>query len=333
MNEVLRIKNLNVFFDIGSGAVHAVRGISLTVNEGEVLALVGESGCGKSAAARSVLRLNDSFGARTTAEELILSGHDVMNAEEKELLQIRKNMAGMIFQDPLTYLNPTMKVGRQITETLRLQGKGMKDCREEAIRLLEMVQIPQAAIRASQYPHQFSGGMRQRAMIAMALAAEPKLLIADEPTTALDPTVQRQILTLIKEIQKKHSMAVLLITHDLSVVAHVADKVAVMYAGEIIETSSSRRLFEQPAHPYTAGLLKSLPSKDREKPLFAIKGLPPDLQKKGQGCAFAPRCSSCMKICLSQKPENMEAAKGHWVSCWLWHRDCPKGGIGSWNHY
>lgn len=325
MDEVLKIKELRVSFKQRYGNLEAVRGISLSINKGEILALVGESGCGKSVTARSVLKLNDFSGGQMTAEELRLGGRDILAASEKEMLEIRGKLAGMVFQDPLTFLNPTMKVGKQVTETLRRHGKKTAaECKDEAVRLLEMVQIPEASIRAEQYPHQFSGGMRQRAMIAMALACRPALLIADEPTTALDPTIQKQILALLKQMQTEQQTSVFMITHDLSVVANVADKVAVMYAGKIVEESQVDRLFEKPAHPYTRGLIDSLPTLEKE--LHAIQGAPPDLAMLPKGCAFAPRCDACMKICRLKDPPEMEIEDGHRTSCWLYHHDNPKGG-------
>lgn len=328
MDEVLKIKDLKVFFKQRYGKLEAVRGVSLSVRKGEILALVGESGCGKSVTARSVLKLNDVSGGQMAAEELWLGGRDILAASEKEMLEIRGKLAGMIFQDPLTFLNPTMKVGKQVTETLCRHGKKTAaECKAEAVRLLEMVQIPEASIRANQYPHQFSGGMRQRAMIAMALACRPALLIADEPTTALDPTIQKQILALLKNMQTEQQTSVLMITHDLSVVANAADRVAVMYAGKIAEECQVGRLFEKPAHPYTRGLIDSLPTLEKEKELRAIKGAPPDLAMLPKGCAFAPRCDACMKICLMEEPPEIQIEEGHKTSCWLYHWDNPKGGI------
>lgn len=326
MDEVLRIRDLTVSFELYNGYVSAVRGVSLTIRKGEILALVGESGCGKSVTARSILKLNDTPNIQMSAAELWLDEVDILSATEKEMLQVRGNKAGMIFQDPLTYLNPTMKVGKQVTEALFRQGKKTAaQCKQEAVRLLSLVQIPDPEIRSEQFPHQYSGGMRQRAMIAMALACNPSLLIADEPTTALDPTIQLQILMLLKRMQKENQLAVLMITHDLSVVANVADTVAVMYAGKIVEESSVAALFDHPCHPYTKGLLSSLPSRETNQQLFAIPGAPPDLYAPPEGCAFAPRCSSCMAICRQEQPPEIENSPGHKAACWLLHPDCPKG--------
>lgn len=327
MNEVLKIKDLKVSFHTRQGTVEAVRGVTLSVKKGEILALVGESGSGKSVTARSVLKLNDGGNVQTTASELFLGEKNILEASEKEMTTVRGSLAGMIFQDPMTCLNPTMKVGKQITEMLYRRGRRSADeCRREAVRLLELVQIPQASLRAEQYPHQYSGGMRQRAMIAMALACEPKLLIADEPTTALDPTVQLQILRLLKKLQKEIGMAVLIITHDLSVVAALADKVAVMYGGKIVEEGTAADLFKMPQHPYTKGLLESLPTRDKRKALRVIQGTPPDMHKPPTGCAFAARCDHCMKICIQKQPPDITVKDEHNAACWLLHPDCPKGG-------
>ncbi len=326
MDVVLRVKNLNVSFSVAAGVVQAVRGVTFEVKSREILALVGESGCGKSVTARAMLRLDDQLGVCTKAEELLLEGRDILAASEKEMLEIRGGLAGMIFQDPLTYLNPTMKVGKQVTEALLRRGKMTREaCQKEAVRLLELVQIPKASLRAQQYPHQYSGGMRQRAMIAMALACGPRLLLADEPTTALDPTIQLQILTLLKNVRRQTGAAILLITHDLSVVASVADTVAVMYAGKIVEKSGVEKLFSSPAHPYTQNLLRSLPTRGTNDVLYAIKGAPPNLLSPPVGCPFAPRCEECRQICCEEAPEEREIEAGHSVSCWLWHPDCPKG--------
>lgn len=326
MDEVLKIKDLHVTFDVRFGRVQAVRGISLSIQKGEILALVGESGCGKSVTARSILRLDEAPTTHTKASVLSLAGRDILSASDRELLEIRRSLTGMVFQDPLSYLNPTMTIGRQVTETLLRSGrKTAAECRLEAVRLLELVQIPLASIRAQQYPHQLSGGMRQRAMLAMALAGDPALLIADEPTTALDPTIQLQVLSLMKKMQLELQTAVLLITHDLSVVAHTADRAAVMYAGKIVETGGVDELFQNPAHPYTKGLLDSLPTAGRSRTLHSIAGTPPDLSAPPNGCAFAARCASCMKICLQQQPPVFVPEIGHTAACWLLHPNCPKG--------
>ncbi len=324
---VLEIEDLRVNFPAYTGTVQAVRGVSLSMQEGEILALVGESGCGKSVTASSILRLNPAPPAVVTAARLQLAGADILAASEGEMEGIRGRLAGMVFQNPLTFLDPTMKVGQQITETLRLrEKKSAAFCKREALRLLELVRIPDAALRAGQYPHQFSGGMRQRAMIAMALARSPRLLIADEPTTALDVTVQLQILRLFHQIRTETGCAVLLITHDMSVVAHLADRVAVMYAGKIVEQAPAQALFDSPAHPYTGGLLSSLPQPGSRQPLTAVPGSPPDLLCPPAGCGFAPRCPHCMNICLREEPDLFPAGQGHSAACWLLHPECAERG-------
>lgn len=326
MADVLKIENLHVSFDTYAGEVHAVRGVSLHVEEGEVLAIVGESGCGKSVTAKTIMKLNPMPPARIKEGTLELCGKDIVAASEKEMQNIRGQLVSMIFQDPMTCLNPTMKVGKQITETLHKHKKlsGAK-CREEAIRLLKLVQIPNAEERADQYPHEFSGGMRQRAMIAMALSCNPKLLIADEPTTALDVTIQAQIMQLMGKIREETGTAIILITHDLGVVANLADRVAVMYAGKVVEQGTAQDIFYRPSHPYTAALLRSLPTVEtsRDEELVSIPGTPPDLFAPPKGCAFASRCQHCMKICKDNQPPIFTVGEGHTASCWRLHPDFP----------
>ena len=310
MAEVLKIEDLHVSFDTYAGEVHSVRGVSLQVNEGEVLAIVGESGCGKSVTAKTIMKLNPMPPARIKKGTITLCGKDIVAASEKEMQGIRGQLVSMIFQDPMTCLNPTMKVGKQITETLHKHKKlsGAK-CREEAIHLLKMVQIPNAEDRARQYPHEFSGGMRQRAMIAMALSCNPKLLIADEPTTALDVTIQAQIMQLMGKIREETGTAIILITHDLGVV----------------EQGTSQDIFYRASHPYTAALLRSLPTVEtkHDEELISIPGTPPDLFAPPKGCAFASRCEHCMKICKNHQPPVFEVTQGHTASCWLLHPDYP----------
>ena len=326
MAEVLKIEDLHVSFDTYAGEVHSVRGVSLQVNEGEVLAIVGESGCGKSVTAKTIMKLNPMPPARIKKGTITLCGKDIVAASEKEMQGIRGQLVSMIFQDPMTCLNPTMKVGKQITETLHKHKKlsGAK-CREEAIHLLKMVQIPNAEDRARQYPHEFSGGMRQRAMIAMALSCNPKLLIADEPTTALDVTIQAQLMPLMGKIREETGTAIILITHDLGVVANLADRVAVMYAGKVVEQGTSQDIFYRASHPYTAALLRSLPTVEtkHDEELISIPGTPPDLFAPPKGCAFASRCEHCMKICKNHQPPVFEVTQGHTASCWLLHPDYP----------
>lgn len=326
MADVLKIENLHVSFDTYAGEVHAVRGVSLHVEEGEVLAIVGESGCGKSVTAKTIMKLNPMPPARIKEGTLELCGKDIVAASEKEMQNIRGQLVSMIFQDPMTCLNPTMKVGKQITETLHKHKKlSGKKCQEEAIRLLKLVQIPNAEERADQYPHEFSGGMRQRAMIAMALSCNPKLLIADEPTTALDVTIQAQIMQLMGKIREETGTAIILITHDLGVVANLADRVAVMYAGKVVEQGTSQDIFYHPSHPYTAALLRSLPTAEtsRDEELVSIPGTPPDLFAPPKGCAFASRCQHCMKICKGNQPPVFTVGEGHTASCWRLHPDFP----------
>ncbi len=327
MERILDIQDLEVSFDTYAGEVHAVRGVSLHVDAGEVLAIVGESGCGKSVTAQTVMKLNPMPPARIKNGAIHLCGRDIVASSEKEMQQIRGQLVSMIFQDPMTCLNPTKKIGKQLTETLKKKEHlSRKRCRTEAIRLLKEVQIPNAEQRVDEYPHQFSGGMRQRAMIAMALSCHPKLLIADEPTTALDVTIQAQIMELMQDIRDKTGTSIILITHDLGVVANLADRVSVMYAGKIVEEGSVRDIFYRAAHPYTAALLRSLPTVEtsRKQELISIPGTPPDLFSPPEGCAFASRCRYCMKLCRHRQPPKFTVADGHTASCWRLHPDFPR---------
>ena len=320
MDEILNIERLRVTFDAYAGEVQAVRGVSLHVNRGEVLALVGESGCGKSVTAQSVMGLNPSPPCRVREGSITLCGVDMLAATERERERARGRIVSMVFQDPMTSFNPTMKIGVQITETLRRRRElSRAECAKEAVRLLELVQIPDAAMRAAQYPHEFSGGMRQRAMIAMALACKPALIIADEPTTALDVTIQLEILRLLQRVRREEGTAILMITHNLGVVASLADRVAVMYAGEIVEEGAAGAVFAQPAHPYTAGLLASFPQPGARGELFSIPGTPPDLFSPPPGCGFAPRCGKCMKLCLRKRPPMFAVGEGRAAACWRHH--------------
>lgn len=325
-NRVLDIKDLHVSFDTYAGEVKAVRGVTLHVDEGEVLAIVGESGCGKSVTAQTIMKLNPMPPARIAGGEIDLAGHDIVAASEKEMQKIRGKEVSMIFQDPMTCMNPTTQVGKQIVEAITLHRKlSREEAKAEAIRCLKQVNIPNPEERSKQYPHEFSGGMRQRAMIAMALSCDPKLLIADEPTTALDVTIQAQIMDLLVELKEQIKTAIILITHDLGVVAGVADRVAVMYAGKVVETGTVQDIFYRNAHPYTKALLKSLPAPDttKEEKLTAIPGTPPDLLNPPVGCGFAARCKNCMQICLEEQPPEFPLGEGHSASCWLLHPDCP----------
>ena len=323
---ILEMNDLRVSFDTYAGEVQAVRGVSLYVEEGEVLAIVGESGCGKSVTAQTIMKLNPMPPARIVSGEITLDGHDIVKASDIEMRKLRGRKVSMIFQDPMTCLNPTKQVGKQIVEAIKLhQHLSPAEARKEAIKCLEQVNIPNPLERAKQYPHEYSGGMRQRAMIAMALSCDPLLLIADEPTTALDVTIQAQIMDLLKEIQGKLKNAIILITHDLGVVAGIADRVAVMYAGMIVETGTIHQIFYNNSHPYTKTLMRSLPSADATKKddLISIPGTPPDLLSPPVGCGFAARCKHCMQICKEEVPPEFELEKGHMAKCWLLHPDCP----------
>ena len=323
---VLTIEGLRVSFDTYAGEVQAVRGVTLHVDEGEVLAIVGESGCGKSVTAQTIMKLNPMPPARIVDGSIQLGEHDIVAASEKQMQKIRGNEVAMIFQDPMTCMNPTTQVGKQIVESIKLHRHlSNKEASEEAIRCLKQVRIPNPKERARQYPHEFSGGMRQRAMIAMALSCNPKLLIADEPTTALDVTIQAQIMDLLVELKNEINTAIILITHDLGVVAGIADRVAVMYAGKVVETGTTKEIFYEHRHPYTEALLHSLPSTDQGKrePLMSIPGTPPDLLCPPKGCGFAARCRHCMQICKEEQPPEFELSDGHKASCWLLHPDCP----------
>ena len=323
---ILDIQDLRVSFDTYAGEVQAVRGVSFHVDQGEVLAIVGESGCGKSVTAQTIMKLNPMPPARIVSGSIRLGEHDIVAAGEKEMQAIRGKEVSMIFQDPMTCMNPTTQVGKQIVEAIKLHQKlSPKEAKAEAIRCLKQVRIPNPEERAKQYPHQFSGGMRQRAMIAMELSCNPKLLIADEPTTALDVTIQAQIMELLADIKNEIHTAIILITHDLGVVAGSADRVAVMYAGKIVETGSTRDIFYHSAHPYTQALIGSLPSVDvtKQQRLVSIPGTPPDLLAPPKGCGFAARCKYCMRICQEEYPPEFTVGEGHTANCWLLHPDCP----------
>jgi oligopeptide transport system ATP-binding protein len=324
---LLSIRNLSVSFHTYAGEVQAVRDVSFDLDRGETLGIVGESGCGKSVTAQTILKLNPEPPAEIKAGQVILDGRDIVPLSDREMQKIRGAEVSMIFQDPMTCLNPTMTIGKQVGESLVLHQKIHKRVAfERAIDLLDLVKIPNAAVRAKQYPHQFSGGMRQRAMIAMALACNPKLLIADEPTTALDVTIQAQILELMRELKNKTNNATILITHDLGIVASMSDRIAVMYAGKIIEIGPSDEVFYRPQHPYTWGLLDSRPRVDhpRDQKLDPIEGMPPDLIQPPKGCGFADRCRFCMRVCREIHPPETIVEDGHKVCCWLQHPQAPK---------
>lgn len=319
MTDLLSVKQLKTSFATREGEVQSVRGVSFTLKEGEVVGLVGESGSGKSVTARSLIRLIQSPG-RITDGQILFRGEDLLTKSDKELRKIRGNRISMIFQDPMTSLNPVVRVGKQMTEVIRRHRKMDKSAaRKEAIELLRQVGIPSPEERIDQYPHEFSGGMRQRVMIAMALSCKPELLIADEPTTALDVTIQAQILQLMQELKESTQTSILMITHDLGVVAQVCTRVIVMYGGLIMEEGPVERIFAHPQHPYTQGLLRSIPKHDEEggrQRLATIEGTPPNLLHPPTGCPFMERCPHAMEVC-KQMPAYTEIAPGHRALCWL----------------
>lgn len=328
---MLEIKNLRVSFHTYSGEVQAVRGVNLRLEDEDTLAIVGESGCGKSVTAQSIMRSHNEEITDIKSGEILLDGTDLLSISEKEMQGIRGNRIGMIFQEPMTALNPTMTVGNQITEVLRQHAGGKngkmtkKEARERAVELLRMVKLPNPEQRVDQFPHEFSGGQLQRVVIAMAMACSPKILIADEPTTALDVTVQAQILDLMKEMQKEKKVSIIIITHDLGVVANIAKKVAVMYGGIVVETGTVEDIFYRSKHPYTWGLLDSISRLSRRKgePLKSIEGTPPDLVKPPAGCPFADRCEYAMQVCKDHLPPETGLSEQHLCRCWLLDRDCP----------
>jgi len=318
----LLVKNLKVSFATPENELMAVRGISYQLNQGEILALVGESGCGKTVSALSILRLIQEPPGKIVSGEILFAGKDLLKLKKKELQDRRGKDIAMIFQDPMTSLNPVLTIGEQIIETLlRHTSLSRKKAREKSFRLLEQVEIPSPKQKLDQYPHQLSGGMRQRAMIAMALSCSPRILIADEPTTALDVLIQAQILSLLKKIKNDTQMSILLITHDLGVVAEVAERVMVMYAGEIVESGSVYDLFRSPLHPYTIGLMESIPTlettQQKLSKLKEISGTVPSLSQVPFGCPFHPRCSAAETRCKTDKPKLKKISQTHSVSCWL----------------
>ncbi|PJI08444.1 MULTISPECIES: ABC transporter ATP-binding protein [Clostridium] len=326
MEKLLEINNLNTSFFTHLGEVKSVRGISFELNKGEALGIVGESGSGKSVTMMSVMGLLDENG-KIVDGEVIFNGKDLVKASEKEMEIIRGNKIGMIFQDPMTSLNPVLTVGDQLTEGIKKHLKMDKSAAyKHAIEMLKLVGIPSPEKRMKQYPHEFSGGMRQRVMIAMAISCKPELLIADEPTTALDVTIQAQILELMKELKDKTNTAIILITHDLGVVANLCSKINVMYGGLIVEKGSARDIFYNAKHPYTWGLLKSIPdpTKDTKEKLVPIEGYPPDLLNPPKGCPFAARCPYTMEVCMQKPVPAFKIGEGHEAACWLNHPDAPK---------
>ncbi|MEH7344445.1 ABC transporter ATP-binding protein [Bacillus sp. JJ1532] len=319
MEKVLEVNNLHVSFKTYGGEVKAVRGVTFDLYKGETLAIVGESGCGKSVTSQSIMRLIPNPPGKIVDGSILFKGNDLTKLKEPEMRNIRGADISMIFQDPMTALNPTLKIGEQIIEGI-LQHKSIsrQKAKKTALEMLDLVGIPDPEERLKHYPHQFSGGMRQRIVIAMALVCQPEVLIADEPTTALDVTIQAQILDLFKDIQKKTGVSIILITHDLGVVAQVADRIAVMYAGKIVEAGSRREIFYQPQHPYTKGLLNSVPRLDLEgADLVPIGGSPPDLFSPPKGCPFTARCSYAMEVCERAYPFKTHLSNEHQVDCWL----------------
>jgi oligopeptide/dipeptide ABC transporter ATP-binding protein len=326
---LLQVKNLKTQFFTEEGVVNAVNDVSYDIMPGEILGLVGESGCGKTVSALSILRLIPMPPGKIVAGEIFFEGEDILKMDEEEIRHIRGNKIGMIFQEPMTSLNPVLTIGRQLTETLELHLKMDKQAAtQRAIELLEMVGIPEAKQRINDYPHQFSGGMRQRVMIAMALSCNPKLLLADEPTTALDVTIQAQILELLTRLTRELGTAVIIITHNMGVVARYADRVNVMYAGRVIESAAAPELYGNPRHPYTLGLMKSVPRLDqvRRERLDPIEGMPPDLIHQDAGCPFRPRCRFAVDRCKESNPPLVSVGEMHMAACFEWERVRKGGG-------
>ena len=337
MPPLLQVRDLKTYFFTDDGVVKAVDGVSWDVEEGETLGLVGESGCGKSVSALSVLRLIASPPGKIVGGEVLFDGEDLLKLDDDEIRHVRGNKIAMVFQEPMTSLNPVLTIGRQLTEALELHLKmDTASARQRAIQLLDMVGIPEAAARIGDYPHQFSGGMRQRVMIAMALSCNPKLLLADEPTTALDVTIQAQVLEILARLSREFGTAVVIITHNLGVVARYADRVNVMYAGKIVEMASAKELYQNPRHPYTVGLLRSVPRLDqaRKTKLEVIEGVPPDLIHVGKGCSFYPRCTFRVERCAEEPPPLLPVGEKHTAACWEWKKvaqtvDAARSTIGS----
>ena len=327
MRPLLQIEDLHLSLGTGDGLVHALRGVNLHVNSGEVLALVGESGCGKTVTMQAVLGLfaPPQIGSRTG--RILFDGRDLLTLSDAQMQRLRGAEIAMVFQDPMTALNPTLTVGRQVSDALIAHRRMPRmEAWRRTVALLEQVGIPQPELRAAQYPFQLSGGLRQRAVIAAALACTPKLLIADEPTTALDVTIQAQILALLRDLQRQYGMAIVLVTHDLGVVAEMAHRVAVMYAGRVVEEGQARAIFAHPAHPYTWGLLDCLPRLNaaRSERLRSIVGQPPHLMRPIPGCAFAARCPYVMNVCRTYDPAMLDAGPAHRSACWLLHEHAAR---------
>lgn len=327
MENLLEVKNLKTYFFTEDGVVPAVDGVDFNLKPGEVLGIVGESGSGKSVTSASILRLIPKPPGKIVEGSILFEGREILDMSEAEMRDIRGNDIAMIFQEPMTSLNPVFTIGYQIMEAIMLHQNIDKDeARQKCIDMLKLVGIPRAEQAVDEFPHQFSGGMRQRAMIAMALSCNPKLLIADEPTTALDVTIQAQIIELMQELRKKLNTAIMLITHDLGVVAEMSDNVVVMYAGKVLEEASVEDLFAKPLHPYTVGLMRSKPSLDQETDrLYVIPGAVPNPLHMPTGCAFHPRCQECMDICREKMPELLDLGNGRRIRCWLYVDE--KGGV------
>lgn len=322
MENVLEIKNLKTYFFTRRGVVPAVDGVDMRIGKGQVIGVVGESGCGKSMTAMSIVRLL-SYPGKIVEGEILLEGQDLAQASEKRMREIRGNDISVIFQEPMTSLNPVLTVGKQVREAVLLHQKvSKKEARERVIEMFRQVGIPEPEERYRSYPHQLSGGLRQRVMIAMAMICNPKLLLADEPTTALDVTIEAQILHLMKQLQEKRGTAILLITHNLGVVAEICDYVYVMYAGKIVEQADVFTLFREPLHPYTSGLIRSIPKVHEQEGggqrLYTIKGMVPNLLHMPEGCAFCPRCEHATERCRLEKPELYDRGDGHRVRCFLY---------------
>jgi oligopeptide/dipeptide ABC transporter ATP-binding protein len=320
MASLLEIRDLRTYFHVSEGTVRAVDGVSFDIKEGETTALVGESGCGKTMTALSIMRLVPKPQGSIVGGEISFQGRDLLKLSEAEMRETRGSEIAMIFQEPMTSLNPVLTIGRQITETLEAHGQVSQSTAEaRALELLRLVGIPDPDRRLSDYPHQLSGGMRQRVMIAIALSCDPKLILADEPTTALDVTIQAQILELMRDLSQKFGVALLIITHNLGVVARYADRVHVMYAGKVIESGTAREIYSDPRHPYTLGLLRSVPRLDqpRKARLDPIEGQPPDLWNLPAGCSFFPRCKFSVERCEHEVPPLRDIGSGHQSACWV----------------
>jgi oligopeptide transport system ATP-binding protein len=328
MEKLLKVENLRISYHTYAGEVQSVRGVSFDIETGETLAIVGESGCGKSVTAKAIIGLTSAKNMEVKKDSRILyQGKNILEYSKKELSNYRVKESAIIFQDALAALNPTMTVGKQIIEKLKLHHTmSKKEAVEEAVRVLKLVGIPNPEKRVHQYPHEFSGGMRQRVMIAIAFACYPKLLIADEPTTALDVTIQAQIIDLLKHLQQEQNTAIIMITHDLGVVANIAKYIMVMYCGKVLEYGASHDIFYHAKHPYTLDLLNAVPRLDlvNKQELNSIPGTPPDLIAPPKGCPFSTRCKYCMEICCEEEPEQTDFQNGHAASCWLHHTNAPK---------